>query len=418
MRLLFLSFAFPLPADNGHRMRTWSLLQALADEGHDLSLLTFGQPSDLEAHSSDLRGVCQKSEIVPLVLQSLSSATHYFARLVGSFSSQPYAVRRFVSRTMRERIQHHLSHGAFDGVICDGLHSAVNLPHTDVPVILNSHNVEHLILRRYVEVERNPVKRLYARFEMYKLREWERRVCRQANIVLACSETDLQTFRSLVPVLCGWVVPNVVDAQAYTPEEEGTTATILFQGGMDWFPNRDAVAVFVERIFPLLQQSVPHIPFVVAGRNPSSGFIEQFRAVQGVQFLENVLDMRAEIAKAAVCVVPLRIGSGTRLKIIEAAAMGKAIVSTRVGAEGLDFVNGQEIILAEEPDQFACAIADLIEDPSRRRAMGLAARRRVEAQYSVPALRCAVRKVLSNCPLFRSDSYPVQLEPAQTEVRR
>jgi glycosyltransferase involved in cell wall biosynthesis len=187
---------------------------------------------------------------------------------------------------------------------------------------------------------------------------------------------------------------------------------------MDWFPNRDAVTFFVARILPVLKQSVLHIRFVVAGRNPPPAFVSKFAGVSGIEFTGNVPDMRTEIAKAAVCIVPLRIGSGTRLKILEAAAMAKPVVSTRIGAEGLNFVDGEEIVLADEPRAFAHAIVDLLADPARRRTMGGAARRRVEIQYSISALRGALRTVLAQLPANLSNVVlAAELNRVEAEVR-
>jgi glycosyltransferase involved in cell wall biosynthesis len=416
MRLLFLSFAFPLPANNGHRMRTWSILEALAAVGHDLTLLTFGQPGEAGGYDVALRKVCREIEIVPLILESLSSTANYLERLVGLFLAQPYAVRRFASSEMQARIRQFLARGSFDAVLCDTVFSSVNLSDTHVPVILNCHNVEHVVLERYVALERNPVKRLYAWREISKLRNWEEATCRQAAIAMACSEHDQELLSSLCPGLRVTVVPNVVDVDRYAPQRENNSSTILFQGAMDWFPNRDAVTFFVARILPALKQNVPHIRFVVAGRNPPPTFVSTFADVSGIEFTGNVPDMRAEIAKAAVCIVPLRIGSGTRLKILEAAAMAKPIVSTRVGAEGLDFADGEEIVLADEPSEFTRAILDLLADPLRRRAMGLAARRRVEIQYSLPALRSALGQALAQLPAKSPDVVPAA-EPRRVEAR-
>jgi len=396
MNLLFLSFAFPLPANNGHKMRTWSILEALAAEGHNVTLLTFSQPGEANGHGVALRKICREIEIAPLVLNSLSSTTNYQDRLAGLFIAQPYAVRRFASSKMQARIAHLLARGSFDAILCDTVYGAVNLPATQVPVILNSHNVEHFILQRYVALEPNPAKRLYAWSEMRKLRKWEKDTCRRATMAMACSENDRELLISLCPGLRVTVVPNVVDIDGFVPQREDISSTILFQGAMDWFPNRDAVSFFVTRMLPVPMQSVPHIRFVVAGRNPSPAFVSKFAGVSEIEFTGTVADMRAEIAKAAVCVVPLRIGSGTRLKILEAAAMAKPIVSTRVGAEGLEFVDGEEIVIADEPAEFARAISDLLADPVRRRTMGLAARRRVEMQYSMPALRRALGQTLAH----------------------
>jgi len=358
-------------------MRTWSILEALAAEGHDVTLLTFGQPGEADGYDVALRKVCREIEIVPLVLESLSSAANYLERLIGLFLAQPYAVRRFASSEMQARIRQFLARGSFDAVFCDTVYSAVNLSGTQVPVILNCHNIEHVVLERYVALERNPVKRLYAWCEISKLRNWEKDICHRAAIGMVCSENDRQLLSSLCPGLCAMVVPNVVDFDHYAPRENDNTSTILFQGAMDWFPNRDAVTFFVARILPVLKQSVLHIRFVVAGRNPPPAFVSKFARVSGIEFTGNVPDMRGEIAKAAVCIVPLRIGSGTRLKILEAAAMAKPVVSTRIGAEGLNFVDGEEIVLADEPRAFAHAIVDLLADPARRRTLGDAGQARL-----------------------------------------
>src|SRR6266576_1692025 len=192
MRLLFLSFAFPLPVNNGHRMRTWSILEALAAEGHDVTLLTFGQPRDAGGYDVALRKACREIEIVPLVLESLSSTANHLARLVGLFFAQPYAVRRFASSEMQARIGKFLARGSFDAVLCDTVYSAVNLSDTHVPVILNCHNVEHVVLERYVALEGNPVKWLYAWFELRKLRNFEKRTCRRTATGMVCSENDRQ----------------------------------------------------------------------------------------------------------------------------------------------------------------------------------------------------------------------------------
>jgi polysaccharide biosynthesis protein PslH len=398
VHLLFLSHAFPLPANNGQKMRTWSLLGALADLGHDITLLTFGNLDQIAPHEPALQRVCREVEVVPLVLDTLSSTTNYLGRLGVFFRIEPFAVRRFVSPAMRTRIETHLARHCYDVVICDTIYSAVNLPMTGIPMVLNTHNVEHVILERYIPLERNPAKRAYAWIEMQKLRRWERGVLRRASIAMACSEYDQRLLSSLCPGVQTNVVPNIVDASTYMPSPEGDTRTILFQGGMDWFPNRDAVSFFAEHVLPVLRGTMPGIRFVVAGRNPTEKFRQKFRNSPEIEFTGTLTDIRPAIARATVCVVPLRIGSGTRLKILESAAMGKPVVSTRVGAEGLSFVDGEEIILADEPLDFVQAIIGLLQNPENRQAIGVAARRRVEEQYSVPSLRASIDQTLSRLP--------------------
>ncbi len=203
------------------------------------------------------------------------------------------------------------------------------------------------------------------------------------------------------------VVPNAIDVNQYALSDRSDDTTLLYTGGMDWFPNRDAVEFFVTTILPELRRMVPQIKFVVAGRRGPEKFHQKLSKIPNVEFHGPVTDMRAEIAGAAVCVVPLRMGSGTRFKILEAAAMGKPVVSTRLGAEGLEFVPGEEIVLADEPQGFAAAVADLLADQSRRIALGRAARRRVEGHYDLSAFGTAARTAFG-------ESLP---EPARVEKR-
>lgn len=405
MRLLFLSLAVPLPVNNGHKMRTWALLRALAAEGHQITMLVFGQREEMNGHEDLAHSVCCEIETVPLAVSNLTTGGNYAGRLLGLFSSRPFALRRFRSEDMRARIERHLASGRYDAVVCDTIYSVINLPPSSrVPLILNNVDVEHVIFDRYVDFERNPAKRLYAWLEARKVRRWELQTCREAVVGMACSEHDCRMLRALAPEVPMVAVPNIVDTDDYTPLDGEDGNTVVYQGGMDWFPNRDAVEYFVSDILPLLRQRVPDVKFLVAGRNPSEAFRAKFAAMPDVKFTGTVPDMRPIIAQAAVCVVPLRIGSGTRLKILEAGAMGKAMVSTRVGAEGLDFEHGKDILLEDEPAAFAAGIAELLGDPVRRRALGTAARNRVVGQYSFPVLRASVRDAISKLSVIPSEA--------------
>ena len=168
-------------------------------------------------------------------------------------------------------------------------------------------------------------------------------------------------------------------------------------GGLDWLPNRDAVQFFIEQILPDLRKARPGIRFAAAfspEHAPPAEFLTRFADMPGVE-LAQTTDIRGEIARASVYVVPIRIGSGTRFKILEAASAGKAMVSTRVGAEGLNFGDGTEILLQDQPAAFARAVLALLEDQPRRTAMGLAARQRAEREYSFTALCRELREALT-----------------------
>ena len=263
-----------------------------------------------------------------------------------------------------------------------------------VPVVLNSHDIMQVIWGRYLAVERQPLKRAYAALELRKLRRWEAAAHRRVDAVWAVSRHDADLLVQMCPGLPVLVVPNTVDVQSYAPTTADDGDGVLFIGGMDWFPNRDAVEFFAGAVLPALRARVPAARFVVVGRPPQDGLRGRLEAA-GVRFLGRVDDIRPVVGAAAVSVIPLRIGSGVRWKILEAAALGKAMVSTRLGAEGLHFTDGTEIALADEPAAMAAAVAELLERPAARRTMGAAARRRVEQEYSLEALRVSLRQALS-----------------------
>jgi glycosyltransferase involved in cell wall biosynthesis len=413
MRLLVTSAFMPWPADNGYKLRTLSLLRGLATLGHEVTLLAFASPDQAAVDYGPLHEWCRRIEPVPMALASLSAGGGYRGRVAGLASGLPYSALRFRSAQMEARVRDWTETAQGDAVIADGVFSLVNVPPTTLPIVLNAHNVEHVILERYARHAGNPLKSVYARLERRKLRAFERAEAGRAAVVMTCSEVDRRLFLRLRPDRPTVVVPNVVDLDGYHPASPGDEATLLYQGGLDWYPNRDAVSFFVSEILPRVRHGVPAARLIVAGRNPSESFRRRFARVHGVEFTGTVPDMRPVLGRAAIAVVPLRIGSGTRLKILEAAAMELPVVSTRLGAEGLAFVERDEIVLADDPRAFAEAVVGLLAKPELRRALGRAARRRVEADYSMSVLARQLRQALDGlalAPRAQEEPQAVRLE--------
>ena len=393
MRLLFLALSFPLPANNGHKIRTWALLRALAAEGHEVSLLAFAREDETMEGESSLGAVCRDVDIVPLVARTVLYRRDIAGRLASVPSPRPYGVTRFESAAMRDKIVARIRREPFDAIVCD-VFTIANVPPISIPIIVNNENVEHVLLRRYLPHEPNPVKRAYASLEALKMERWERRAWARAAVAMACSDVDRRTISRLCPECPTVIVPNVVDAETYMPNGAGQAGRVLFQGGMDWFPNQDAAAYFISEILPTVRSLVPHVRFVVAGRNPSPTLLRRFARITDVEFTGTVPDMRDELAKAAVCAVPLRIGSGTRLKILEAAAMARAVVSTPIGMEGLGFTDGWDILVADGPHAFAHALVRVLRSTELGGAIGSRARHTIEADYTFANLRVGIRASL------------------------
>jgi glycosyltransferase involved in cell wall biosynthesis len=300
---------------------------------------------------------------------------------------------------MRDRIQDELQRGKYDLIICDSIYSLINIPDTTIPQLLNCHNVEYVILRRYARVETNPLKKCYALAESNLMRDAERNGLAQIDGVMACSKDDLEILRTLCPACSVFVVPNVVDTISIQPCEpegrHGGDRTLLFQGVMDWYPNRDAVQYFARTIFPRIRAECPDVRFVVAGRNPPLNFVEEFRSERKIEFTGTVPDMRPYLEAADVVVVPLRIGGGTRLKILEACAAGRPVVSTTIGAEGLDLRAGKEIIVVDDPSEFARGVVALLRNPVQRSLLSNHARSAVVERYSFSTLEKTIGSVIS-----------------------
>jgi glycosyltransferase involved in cell wall biosynthesis len=394
MHILYTTLRVPFPPTSGHRLRVWMLLRALAGEGHQVTLVSLADSQEAQADLSPLRALCCSVSLVPWVHTSYESRD-YRKLAAALLSSRPYHVLQLASPPMIARVKELVRQRRFDLLICDQAVMASNVPRgISLPVVVDSVHVADELFDRYLDHMRNPLRRLYLSIERLKMRPWEARVCSESSAVLACSDLERKSFQRLSPKAHVFTVPNVVDVREYTPSPGGNDDTLLFTATMEWYPNQDAVEFFAFEILPELRRLRPGVRLRVAGRGGAESFRRRFSEHAEIQFTGFVPDMREEIARAAVCVLPLRIGSGTRLKILEAAAAAKPIVSTRLGAEGLDFIDRQEILLTDEPKEFARLIADLLADDSRRESLGRAARRRVEHGYSLPALRTALRQAL------------------------
>lgn len=397
MRVLFLSSHLPIPANNGQAMRTQSLVRALAVEGHELTFIAFSSP-DSPADLKPLSGWCRNVEGVPRRLINMSQGRDVFGRLIALATSKAYALSRFRSTRMRDRIRQHLEE-PFDLILADSIYVLINIPQTKIPIALNCHNMEWLILERYANLERNPIKRWYASVEARRIRAFEQIAFKRSSVTMVCSDLERAALHRLDPNLPIVIVPNSVEGDLYSSlESEGNAnspPTLLFQGGMDWYPNREAVRYFIEKVLVLIRYHRPDVLFVVAGRNPPKQFVDEFTALGAVEFTGTIPDMRSYLKRATLVVVPLRIGGGTRLKILEAGAAGKAVVSTRVGAEGLDLQEGKEIILADTPGDFANAVLALLRDNPRLQAVGHRARQKVLASYGFENVRKAVAEMIS-----------------------
>jgi len=350
-----------------------------------------------------MRTVASRVETIPRREPRKGTWRFYADAALHLVDPLPYAVGKYRSGAYRRRLRQLLAEESFDLVVCDFLFPAVNLPETlPCPAVIFTHNVESEIWRRHASTQSGVIAKVLYGAQHRRMHQYEARTLRRFDAVLAVSDADRETFTRLYPdAIRGLVhiVPTGVDTDFFKPSGSPPRATqLVFTGSMDWLPNEDAMRYFCRSILPLVRAEEPEVRLSIVGRAPTPA-VQSLAAESGVEVTGRVDDVRPFMDQAAVYIVPLRIGGGTRLKIFEAMAMGKAVVSTTVGAEGLPVVNGEHLLLADEPRSFARAIVRLIRDQDQRERLGDAARRLVLARYDWSAVAGALEEPLMRIAL-------------------
>lgn len=389
MRILWVKIGGLWPANSGGRLRSYHILNELARQ-HEVTIVTTRRPDEDPRVLDSQLAHCEQIIQVPYVGPKHGTPGFVKALAQSWFSELPVDLYKYRIPAMRREVGKLLRQGNFDVCIADFLTGLPNVPENipgpdgqPVPVVLFTHNVEHMIWQRLCTNERNPIKRLLLAIEWRKMRRYERLACQRADLTLTVSDADKLLFEQMAPGLTAHAIPTGVDIGYFRPEETGNERNlhIVFSGSMDWFPNEDGMLWFIESMLPRIRAEESGISVTIVGRNPSAK-LKRIAEDNGVHVTGTVDDVRPSVIEAAVYIVPLRVGGGTRLKIFEALAMGKAIVSTTVGAEGLPLEDGKHLVLADTPEAFAHQVANLVKDPALRARLGRAGRELVQARYS------------------------------------
>jgi glycosyltransferase involved in cell wall biosynthesis len=362
-----------LPLDTGGKLRTYNILRQLSNH-HEVTYLSYYE---------GIRDPKYESEILQHVPGALAVCTNrrpsagpgrYMDYIRHLPELAPYAVSKYRSSKVQRTLRNWLSPRQFDVAVCDFLASAPNFPRRILtPTVLFQHNVETTLWKRRVQYAANWASRNVARVECAKMRRYERIQVRRFHRVLTVSEQDRQTLSSIVDPSRIGVIPTGVDLAKYKydPALRPAGPLVMFTGSMDWEPNIDGVEYFCRDIWPMVLAKVPDAHFRIVGRDPHIRV--KNLASRSVEVTGTVPSVIGHIREAAVLVVPLRIGGGTRIKIYEGLAMGKATVSTGVGAEGLEVISGRDLLLAEEPKRFAEYVVKLLRNGTLRRQYETAA---------------------------------------------
>jgi sugar transferase (PEP-CTERM/EpsH1 system associated) len=382
MKILWVKAGGLVPPDTGGKIRSYNILRELARQ-HSVTFFSFYAAHDDDLHP-DLKNMFDRVVCLPLQLPAPKTFAEMRDYGIRSLSPLPYNITKYGRPEVRRRLRTLLQEETYDVILCDFMVAAGVIP-WDWPTskVLFTHNVEATIWRRHYEVATNPFWKAVSWREWRKMEAAERRYLRLADHVLTVSETDRDAFAPFVESRRLTIIPTGVDVDYFQPmPAEESTDSLVFTGSMDWLPNEDAILYFVDAILPLIKQQYPDVSLEVVGRSPSRKLQALAETEKSVRLTGWVEDIRPFVARGAMCIVPLRIGGGTRLKIFEAMAMSKAVVSTSVGAEGLPVRTGENILLADTPTDFADSVVSLLRDTNQRQRLGTAARSLVKENYS------------------------------------
>lgn len=382
LNILWVKIGGLWPLTSGGRLRSFHLINALSKR-HNITIVT---THSSEEDPADLQQQLPSCNIVSREYRPAkkNSARFLFSLSQSLFSPLPVDLYKNRLPALRDEVKQLLKTSDFDACVADFLVAMPNLPpNLNIPLLFFEHNVEYMIWKRLEKTHSNIIARSLLALEWRKMRRYEIQSCKRADTTITVSQDDKALLsqdvsdRRIVPISTG------VDVDFFQPDASTVEAPfeLVFTGSMDWHPNEDAMFYFIDAIWPLIRQDIPNATMTMVGRNPSSK-LRSCAESASIRITGTVDDVRPFIAKAALYVVPLRIGGGTRLKIYEALAMGKAVVSTTIGAEGLPLVEGQHILRADDATSFAKTAVNLLRDQRARDNLAAEGRRLMVEKYS------------------------------------
>lgn len=378
--------SLPYPLHQGGAIRNYGILHGLHAAGHEITLLSFhtGNPP---AASTPLVELCAHIETV---LPPVRSTSQRLRDLV--FTRQPDLARRLKSDVFAQMLEQLLSSTRFDLVQFEGLEMTGYLPRVKrlqpgTKLVYDAHNAEYALQRVFFEVDRENMRRLpaavYSFIQTQRIERYERTICEQVDAVIAVSEEDAEALRPFRKDGHVAVVPSGIFSGAYNGANEHLDLgkhVLTFTGKMDYRPNVDAMLWFTDSVLPEVHQRIPDARLYIVGQKPHAR-LEALRDQPCVEITGWVADIQPFLQATDVYVAPLRMGSGTKLKILEAMAAGKAVVATPIAAAGLSRELKDTMLIAERESELAEAIVSLLQDPARRDLLGEAAKAAVREHY-------------------------------------
>ncbi len=386
MKLIWFSHFVPYPPCGGARQRSFNLIRFLSKE-HEVSLIALnllGEAKDrLAEHVKQLKRYCAEVRIwgLPYSWKGLG----WWARLAANpLRSYPHECLALHSQDLARQWQTILNDFGGPVVHYDSIDLGLFFtPSRAFRSSLNHHNCESAMAYRRARKEPHFLKRALLRRQAKRLESVERALCHQFDVNLAVSEEDKQSLRSVNPGAHIHVVENGTDTEYFAPSAAAPEpASLIFAGDLSWYPNVSAIQFFAYKIWPLLKRKIPEAHLYLAGRHPVPAVLRVAERDPGIVLVPDPVDIRPWMARAAVFVCPITDGGGTRLKVLDAFASGKTVVTTTLGCEGIRATPGEHLLIADTPHDFAAHTLLALQDESLRKQLGTRARALAEERYN------------------------------------
>ncbi len=377
MKILHLAPYSPVPPDFGATLRMYNIIRGLARR-HEVTLVTLGTERDLDGLRSHFGETLHS---IHIVRPNQFLQRHPLLRIIASLSRNESFYTQYTNGTNLQAVLDRLYENShFDFTIIEFPQMGKFRFGTDTIRILDEHNVEYSNFERMCKGIRSPARKLLFYREYHKTYLEELAACRKMDAIFTTSAVDSQILERDLPDKPKFVIPNGVDTKYFVPSiAEPEPYSMVFTGTMDYMPNQDGVLYFLDRIFPLIRRVIPDAKIYIVGKNPPKAI--RHRANRHTVVTGYVDDVRPYTWRASVYVVPLRMGSGTRLKILEGLAMKKAIVTTTIGCEGIDVRDGTDLVIADTPDAFAAEVVDLLLNRGKALTLGGNGSELVKSRY-------------------------------------
>ncbi len=386
MKLIWFSHFIPYPPKGGSHQRSYNLLRRVA-RNHSVHLIAFNllneDPARLGQYKHQLLLDCESVEFWELPFR-WKSLQWWWKLGLSSFQPRPFTIEAFYSDQLRERFCQVMQRTRPDVVHFDSIDLALYIGAVrSIRCILNHHNCESAMLKRRASCHQVPLARWFLNQQAKRLQEYEAELCPNMGANLTVSLEDAILLRQSSPEAHIHIVENGTDTGYFTPQDQDfDPRTLVFAGSLNWYPNLSALKYLRESIWPCVQRAVPGAHLYIAGMKPVRWLIDWANSDSNMTLAANPEDIRPWIARGAVFVCPIRDGGGTRLKILDALAMGKAVVSTRIGCEGLRLESGKHVLMADTDQEFIDAVSRILQDSSLRRSLSRCGRDLVEREYS------------------------------------